>query len=79
MFVLLAAFVLLGPAVMPWYLLWALPFAAVLRFGPWLVLTGASGLTYLIYVDGVERAWWIVLEYAVFGAALLVWRRFRDR
>ncbi len=58
-FLILAAVVLLNPAVMPWYLLWALPLAAVVGCLSWMGLTGLSLLSYLIYLDGIEQAWWL--------------------
>ncbi|MDH3628553.1 MAG: glycosyltransferase 87 family protein [Acidobacteriota bacterium] len=66
-FYLLAAVVLLSPTVMPWYLLWALPFAALLRRWSFIVLTGLSLLSYLIYIDQTEHAWWLWLEHGVFA------------
>jgi hypothetical protein len=70
-FVIVAAVALLNPAVMPWYLLWALPLAVAVANRAWLVLTGLSLLSYLIYIDGSEQAWWLWLEYGLFAAILL--------
>lgn len=79
-FVVLAAAVLLSPAVMPWYLIWALPFAVLLaalarrrlvrRVAPlWAVLCCLSILSYYFYAEQVEHAWWRWLEYG--GVAVL--------
>jgi len=78
-FFILAAVVLLHSAVMPWYLLWALPLAAVVGCWSWVGLTGLSFLSYLIYLDGIERAWWLWLEYGFFAALVaLEWSRARS-
>ncbi len=69
-FTALAAVVLLHPAVMPWYLLWALPLAVVAGARWWLVFTALSMLSYLVYVDQSEHAWWLWLEY---GGLLAAW------
>ena len=88
-FLVLGGFLLFSAAVMPWYLIWVLPFAA-LRAGTaaagerrpevaaWVVLTAASLLSYLIFIDQVEHRWWLWLEYSVFFA-VLVWGLRRDR
>jgi len=78
-FLILAAVVLLNPAVMPWYLLWALPLAAVVGCWSWMGLTGLSLLSYLIYLDGTEQAWWLWLEYGLFAALVVIeWTRARS-
>jgi len=78
-FFILAAVVLLHSAVMPWYLLWALPLAAVVGCWSWIGLTGLSLLSYLVYLDGIERAWWLWLEYGFFAALVaLEWSRARS-
>lgn len=74
----LALVALLNPAVMPWYLLWALPFAVALELDAWIVLTGSSLLSYLYYVDGVEHAAWLWIEYGLFAAAV-AWQIARRR
>lgn len=78
-FLILAAIVLLHSAVMPWYLLWALPLAAVVGCWSWIGLTGLSLLSYLIYLDGTEQAWWLWVEYGSFAVlAALEWSRGRS-
>ncbi len=74
----LAFLVLTHPAVMPWYVAWALPLAVLAGNRSWLLLSGLCLLSYLFYVDGVELAWWLWLEYGLYFAALAVeWRRGR--
>ena len=77
----LGALTLLHPAVMPWYLIWALPFAVAVGNRSWIVLTGLSLLSYLFYVDQVERSWWLWVEYGVFAAVVLIegWAAARER
>ncbi len=77
-FYLTAAVVILNPAVMPWYLLWALPFAVACGSRAWIVLTGLSLLSYLYYIDQTEQAWWLWIEYGVF-AVVAVWEATRGR
>jgi alpha-1,6-mannosyltransferase len=78
-FLILAAVVLVNPAVMPWYLLWALPLAAVVGCLSWVGLTGLSLLSYLIYVDGIERVWWLWVEYGLFAVLVTIeWLRTRS-
>ena len=66
-----AAYVVLSATVMPWYLLWVLPFAAIGPWRSWMVLTGMSLLSYLIYIDQVEHAWWLWLEFVTFFVVLI--------
>ena len=72
-FVVLAAVVWFGPTVNPWYLIWALPFAALIGCWPWVVLTALSQLSYLYYLDQVERTWVLVLEHGTFAVLLAGW------
>ncbi len=71
----------LADAVMPWYLLWVLPLAALLagtsgagawRPGvlAWIALTALSLLSYLIYIDQFEHLWWLWVEYLGFFSVL---------
>jgi len=70
-FIVLATLVLLNPAVMPWYLLWALPFAALIGNRSWCLLTGLSLLSYLVYYYQSEQSWWLWVEYGVFALFLV--------
>ena len=71
-FVVLGAFLLLSSVVMPWYLIWVLPLAIAAGNRSWLWLTVVSVLSYLVYIDQVEHAWWLWLEYGSFFV-LLTW------
>ena len=78
-FVVLAGLVLLNAAVMPWYLLWALPFAVASGVRSWEVLAALSFLSYLVYSEQAEHAWWLWIEYGgVAAAAALEWTRRRS-
>jgi hypothetical protein len=68
-FFILAFLVLLSPAVMPWYLMWALPFAVIAGFPSWAVLCFLSLLSYSFYAGEVEHGWWRVVEYGGFALA----------
>jgi hypothetical protein len=81
-FLLVAGVALSNPAVMPWYLLWALPLAVAVGCRSWTVLTGLSLLSYLFYVDGTEHAGWLWLEYGLFAAIAfleLAWKGWTAR
>ena len=75
-FAILAALLLLSAAVMPWYLPWALPLAAMARIWSWPALTLLSLLTYLFYIGRDGLGWLPWVEYGVFFAILAwEWRR----
>lgn len=88
-FLVLGGFLITSAAVMPWYLLWVLPLAA-LRAGTaeicqprpeiiaWTVLTALSLLSYLIYIDQIEHRWWLWVEYLGFFG-VLAWGLIRVR
>ncbi len=78
LFYLLAAAVWLSPTVMPWYLLWALPFAALRGRLSFVVLTGLSLLSYLVYIEPVESAWWLLLEHGIFALLFVLEQRGRQ-
>ena len=67
---LLIATVLLSPTVMPWYLIWALPFAALTLRRSFLIFSGLSLLSYMIYIDQVEHPLWLWIEYGLYGSCL---------
>lgn len=73
----LGTYLVLGPTVMPWYLLWVLPLAALHRSWAWLSLTALSLLSYLVYIDQREHAWWLWIEFGGFFAVGLWELRFR--
>ena len=77
-FLILAALVWLGPAVMPWYLLWAAPLAVVVGLASWSWLTALSLLSYLVYWLRHEHAAWLWIEHGGF-VALLIWELRRKR
>ena len=63
---------MLSATVMPWYLLWVLPLAALRPGHAWMALTWLSLLSYLIYIDQVEHPWWLWTEFLIiFG--ILAW------
>lgn len=77
-FVILGGYLVLSATVMPWYLLWVLPMAAVRPGYAWIALTWLSLLSYLIYIDQIERPWWLWTEFVVFFG-ILAWERMRVR
>jgi hypothetical protein len=70
--------------VQPWYLSWALPFAALYTTKPWLYFSGAVFLSYYTYTlpeisPGFwpEQLWVKVVEYVPFFYLLI--RSFKVR
>ncbi len=74
---LLLGFILLMPTVHPWYMLWALPLAAVAFDLGWITLCSLAPLSYAILVvnEGNSDAWTEPLwpRFVIYGMALLVW------
>lgn len=77
-FATLGAAAWLAPAVMPWYLLWALPFAVATGRRAWVLLCALSLLSYLVYAHHEEHAWWLWLEHGGF-AVVFAWEEIRAR
>ncbi len=78
LFVVFGAFVILTPALFPWYLVWLVPFVVYYRNIPFLVLSGTVLLSYYglsgFYHTGVWlEPWWIALLQYVPFYALLAW------
>ena len=79
-----AASLLLGPNVLPWYALWFLPFLVVRLEPAALLFTGTVALAYLVYPDWLSgqrwqvRGWVRALEYGpCVGVAVMAWLRRR--
>lgn len=70
---ILAVYLLLSPTVMPWYLVWVLPLWALRPGIIWPALTALSLLSYLVYIEGVEHAGWLTVEFGLFFA-IVAWR-----
>jgi hypothetical protein len=68
-----------SPIVYPWYLLWVLPWAALLASTPWLWAAAAAPLLYLPVLLGVPA--WPAPHALVWGPAAGLWlaRRWRAR
>lgn len=69
----LAVLLLAGPVLMPWYLIWALPLAAVARELLWFELTAVCQFAFLVMIDGGERPIVLFVEGTLF--VLLILRR----
>ena len=69
-FLVLGTLAWIGPTVMPWYLLWALPFAVAVGARSWVVLSAACSLSYLFYVHREEQLWWLVVGHGAGALAL---------
>ncbi len=61
----LAALMLLSPTVMPWYLVWIVPLAVMARLSVWIQFSALVCVSFLVMVDGAERAWVLWAEYGI--------------
>jgi hypothetical protein len=71
-----------SPTVHPWYALWALPFAALSRSLPWLLLTGTVAAAYLVYARAHATGAWTEIPWLralEFLPPLLLWAWLRTR
>ena len=64
----LGAVVLFSPTVHPWYLLWVLPFMALIPVPAWLVLSGLGLLAYQVLVGySITGVWaeqtWVRIRF----------------
>lgn len=71
---LIGGYLVAVPSLFPWYALWLVPCLAVLPSWPWLYLTGAVSLSYLIFAEPVWRlpAWVPVLEFGPVAVGLFL-------
>ncbi len=77
--------IVLSPVLHPWYLLWVLPFAAVSRVWPFMILAALSTLAYLPLDHWWKEGVWVcppwipALMWGAFFAAMLafLYRRYR--
>jgi len=77
-FLIMAALILLSATVMPWYVPWALPLAALAGVLTWPVFSALCLISYLVYLDRAGLVWQLWLEYGLLAAlALWEWRRKR--
>lgn len=74
---LLLGFILLMPTVHPWYMLWALPLAAVAFDLGWVALCSLAPLAYAILIvnAGNSNEWTEPLwpRFVIYGVSLLIW------
>jgi hypothetical protein len=63
--------VVLSPTVMPWYLLWCLPLAALSGEMIPVYFSLAAALPTLIMIDGIEHAWWLWVQHLPLAIAIL--------
>jgi hypothetical protein len=68
----LGVMLVLGPTVMPWYLIWIVPLALVARTSAWIQFSALVCLAFLTVIDGRDRAWVLLAEYGIL--AVLLWR-----
>ncbi|MEW6731772.1 MAG: hypothetical protein AB1489_10625 [Acidobacteriota bacterium] len=65
--------------IMPWYLIWFLPLAALCRRHAWLIYSALCFLSYWVYIrgDGSEEAWRLILTHGGFLCAFIIeeWQR----
>jgi hypothetical protein len=68
---LLGRLLLLSATVYPWYLLWVLPWAALERRAPWLLLSALMPLVYLPQIAGIPL--WPGVFFLVWGPFWGLW------
>lgn len=66
----LGALLVLGPAVMPWYVAWLLPLAIIAGQRVWVYFSAVVCLAFLVMIDQTEHAWVLALEYGVLALLL---------
>jgi hypothetical protein len=68
------AYLLTVPNLFPWYAVWIVPVLAVARVWPWLYLTCAVALVYLILAEPILRipAWVTAAQFVPVALGLLV-------
>jgi hypothetical protein len=72
---LLTALLAFSTTVHPWYALWTLPSAALLRAAPWLLFTATSSLAYAVYFQAEATGIWreiIWLRWAIYLPPLML-------
>ena len=67
----LGAFIVLSPAVMPWYLTLVLPLAILCGQRIWIWFSAIVCLAFFVIVDEQLPVWTVCLEYGLFTALLL--------
>jgi hypothetical protein len=67
----LGAFIVLSPAVMPWYLTLVLPLAILCGQRIWIWFSAIVCLAFSVMVDQHLPVWTVCLEYGLFTALLL--------
>src|SRR5262249_41621062 len=69
---LIGAYCLTTPSLFPWYALWLIPVLTVEPQWPWLWLTGAVALSYLVFAEPVWRipVWVPAAEFIPLAAGL---------
>ncbi len=71
------AYLLATPSLFPWYTLWIVPILAAAPAWPWLYLTCAVGLTYVIFAEPIWRLppWVTATQFVPLALGLvLAWR-----
>lgn len=75
---LIGGYLLTTPSLFPWYALWIVPILALAPAWPWLYLSCAVALTYLVFAEPVWRipGWVRAVEFAplVLGLGVAAWR-----
>jgi len=66
----LGGLLVLGPTVMPWYVVWLLPLAVIARTRIWIYFSALVCLAFLVMIDGMERGGVLLLEYGIFAVFL---------
>lgn len=77
--IVIAVCLLVVPTLFPWYVIWLLPLALIMRPKPafsFVALSGSVALMYLYYYDLTILWWFRALEYVPFY--LLLWKEYKE-
>ena len=76
----LGALILLGPTVMPWYLIWLLPLAAIAGARIWIHFSVLVCLAFVVMINGTLSPEVLFLEYgALFVLVCRTWLQFKRK
>jgi alpha-1,6-mannosyltransferase len=67
----LGGLLILGPTVMPWYLVSLVPLAILARSSAWIQFSPLVCVAFFAMIDGTERPWLLCIEYGTFGVLLM--------
>ena len=67
----LGGLLVLGPTVMPWYLVSLVPLAVLARSSAWIQFSPLVCIAFFVMINGTERPWLLCIEYGTFAVLLI--------